>query len=128
MILHVDSFPIIKRALIHYVGRLDKMINSDELLVKNEIILNDLKKEKGDSDFIISNMKTKSYQPSLVNENSKIVSDALTCYIHDLEEFQKILKDKLGVTPQLKNATEEIAGAHDAKLNLSDSEDPFIEF
>jgi hypothetical protein len=103
-------------------------MNSDEFLVKNEIILNDLKKEKEDSDFIISNMKTKSYQPSLVNENSKIVSDALTCYIHDLEEFQKILKDKLGVTLQQKNTTEEIAGAHDTKLNLSDSEDPFIEF
>lgn len=109
--MHIDFFPLIERAVKHYLKRLEGF-RSEHFPDEGDVCKVYLKTEIEAVELIVK------ITQETIQEYPRIILDALSCYIFDLEITQKHLKEELGVLPPSDNVDLELSDAYKIKAKM----------
>jgi hypothetical protein len=103
----MDEFLEVRdRALAHYAKRLRYLAQDkdEQIQAGNDIIKNDLFAFADKIQKLVGERKE-----SYITDNSRIICDAFSCYLKDLEQSKKVVCDKLScVSPIFKGMDKEL--------------------
>jgi len=102
-----EPMEVIRRALEHYADRLDKLQETPEIEVGNELLERDLKGIADKARDVANKLSLDALRNTLKDEK-EIIDCALRCYVKDMKRGIDALNKALDANPPLKNTQQEM--------------------
>jgi len=102
-----EPMKVIRRALEHYADRLDKLQETPEIEVGNELLEHDLK-GIADKARDVANKLSLDASQNILKDEKEIIYCALRCYVKDMKRGVDALVKALDANPPLENTQQEM--------------------